>query len=94
MYRNLTISGMTYPLMVDHYEEIEVTQHLNVFAGGVVLGGKFALMKVFSVDVFIGGMMRLSQYRGDSRFTRYKQWNNIDYSGVLPTAGISLGILQ
>lgn len=94
MYRNIKISGLTYPYLVNSFVETEVTQHLNVFAGGVILGGKFPLMKVFAVDVYIGGMMRMSQYKKEKGFTKYKSWNNIDYSGVLPTAGISIGILQ
>lgn len=94
LYRNLTISGYTYTWVEDVREEEEVKQHLDVFGGGVILGGKFTLMKVFAVDAYIGGMMRLSKYHGEDKFTRYKKWNNIDYSGVLPTAGISIGILQ
>jgi len=38
--------------------------------------------------------LRLSKYFRESHFTKYKKWNNIDYSGVLPTAGISIGILK
>ncbi|MBE0642208.1 MAG: hypothetical protein IH599_09235 [Bacteroidales bacterium] len=99
LYRNLAISGWFYDWVYDNgYSNYvpmqEVTRHLHVFAGGLILGGKFTLMKVFSVDAYIGGMMRLSRYTNEHEFTKYKEWNNIDYSGVLPTAGISLGILQ
>lgn len=94
MYRNLTIRGLSTQFIDEEFKEIEVTQHLDVFGGGVIIGGKFPLMKVFAVDVHLGGMMRLSRYEGDKKFTRYKSWNNIDYSGVLPSAGISIGILQ
>ncbi len=99
LYRNLAISGWFYDWVYengysDYIPMREVTRHLHVFAGGLILGGKFTLMKVFSVDAYIGGMMRLSRYTSEHEFTKYKEWNNIDYSGVLPTAGISLGILQ
>ena len=54
----------------------------------------FPVFDVLSVDIHIGGVLRLSKYYRESHFTKYKKWNNIDYSGVLPTAGISIGILK
>lgn len=99
MYRNMTITG-NYRVM----EEVEpgvfemvdkkVVQHLNIFAGGVILGIKIPLLKVLSVDLFAGGNIKLSKYKSEDGFTKYKDWFNIDFSGVSPVAGIGIGILK
>jgi hypothetical protein len=99
MYRNLVITG--------HYKEMEeiepgnfemvekkVTQYLNIFAGGVMIGVKLPLFKVLTVDLFAGGNIRLSKYSDEDGFTKYKNWFNFDFSGVSPVAGIALGILK
>ncbi len=98
-YRNMKITGFTR-----EYTEVEpgefelvdkqIIQHLNIFAGGVIVGMKLPLFKVLSVDIFAGGNIRLSKYKGEEGFTRYKNWFNIDFSGVSPVAGIALGILK
>ncbi len=62
--------------------------------GGVIIGSKFTLAKVLCIDAYIGGGMRLSKYYNEKTFTKYKKWYNIDYSGILPTAGINIGILK
>lgn len=99
MHRKMTITG-NYQEM----EEIEpgvfdlvdkkVTQHLNIFAGGVILGYKIPLFRVLTVDLFAGGNIKLSKYRNEDSYTKYKDWFNIDFSGVSPVAGISIGILK
>ncbi|MCF8298506.1 MAG: hypothetical protein K9J13_13245 [Saprospiraceae bacterium] len=94
MYRKVQIKGARYPYYEFAPNQIEVTQNLNVFAGGLIIGGKFVALKVFSIDFYVGGLMRLSKYYNEKGFTKYKSWNNIDYSGVLPTAGINIGILK
>ena len=99
MYRKMVITG--------HYKEMEevepgkyemvekkVTQHLNIFAGGVMLGMKLPLFKVLTVDLFAGGNIRLSKYTDEDGFTKYKNWFNFDFSGVSPVAGIAIGILK
>jgi hypothetical protein len=99
MYRKMTITG--------NYQELEqsesgeyvmvdkkVTQHLNIFAGGVILGMKIPLFKVLTVDLFAGGNIRLSKYKDEEGFTKYKNILNIDFSGVSPVAGIAIGILK
>ncbi len=72
----------------------QIVQHLNIFAGGVIVGMKIPLFKVLSVDIFAGGNIRLSKYKDEEGFTRYKDWFNIDFSGVSPVAGIAIGILK
>jgi len=96
MYRRMWITGnyMEYEEEEDEWVEKEITQHLNVFAGGVILGIKLPVMKVLTVDMFVGGNIRLSKYNDEKGFTRYKDWFNIDFSGVFPTAGIGIGILK
>jgi hypothetical protein len=99
MYRNMLIVG-NYKVM----EEVEpgtndlvdkkLTQHLNIFAGGVIIGLKIPLFKVLAVDLFAGGNIKLSKYKSEDGFTKYKDWFNIDFSGVSPVAGIAIGILK
>jgi hypothetical protein len=99
MYRKVVITG--------HYKEMEevvpgkpelvekkVNQHLNIFAGGVILGLKIPLFNVLTVDLFAGGNIRLSKYTNEDGFTKYKDWMNFDFSGVSPVAGIAIGILK
>jgi hypothetical protein len=99
MYRKITIIGNyrdseeTSPGVFEMVDK-KVTQHLNVFAGGVILGMKVPLFKVLTVDLFAGGNIRLSKYRNEDGFTKYKNWNNFDFSGVAPVAGIAIGILK
>lgn len=100
MYRLMKIRGYYseyepsngYP----QYEMVkkEVHQHLRILAGGVVLGMKIPIMKVLAVDIFAGGNIRLAKYKDEDGFTKYKDWMNIDFSGVSPVAGISVGILK
>ncbi|MBN2611949.1 MAG: hypothetical protein JXB00_10370 [Bacteroidales bacterium] len=96
MYRRIWITGldMQFNEETDLWEEVEIVQKLNVLAGGVIVGWQFPIAKVLSLDVFIGGVIRLSHYDTESGFTKYKKWDNIDYSGVLPRAGIKIGILK
>jgi len=99
MYRKMKITG--------YYQEMEevepgkfelvdkqITQHLNIYAGGVILGLKVPLFKALTIDLFAGGNIRLSKYDDEDGFTKYKDWFNIDFSGVSPIAGIAVGILK
>jgi len=94
MYRRVWITGNQY--VYDYYfaPTKEITRNLDIMQGGVIIGSKFILAKVLCVDAYIGGVMRLSKYYNEKTFTRYKKWYNIDYSGILPTAGINIGILK
>lgn len=98
-YRNMKITGYTREWTEVEPEEWEmvdtqIIQHLNIFAGGVIVGIKLPIFKVLSVDIFAGGNIRLSKYKDEEGFTRYKDWFNIDFSGVSPVAGIAIGILK
>jgi len=99
MYRRMSITGY-YQEMEEiepgEFELVdkEITQHLNIYAGGVILGIKVPILKALTVDVFAGGNIKLSKYNNEDGFTKYKDWFNIDFSGVSPVAGISLGILK
>lgn len=99
MYRNMTITGnyqVTEEVEPGVFELVDkkVIQHLNIFAGGVILGYKISVFKVLSVDIFAGGNIKLSKYNNEEGFTKYKDWFNIDFSGVSPVAGIAIGILK
>lgn len=94
MMRRFFLSGTKHVNVDDELIEKEITQCLNVYGAGVFLGIKISIIKALAIDLFAGGIMRLSQYDADSHFTRYKSPGQIDYSGVLPTAGIKIGILK
>ena len=96
MYRRIWITGeaMEYNIVEDEWVEKVIKQQLNICSAGVILGTKIPVMKVLLVDIFVGGNIRLSKYDDESGLTKYKKWYNIDYSGVFPTAGISIGILK
>lgn len=94
MYRRIWITGETMEYIEDEWVEKKIKQQLNIFSTGVILGTKIPVMKVLIVDIYIGGNIRLSKYDKESGPTKYKKWYNIDYSGVFPTAGISIGILK
>lgn len=92
LFRHNKITG-TYTDW-DTQEEFETNQTLNILRIGALLGGKFTIAKVLCVDIYVGGALRLSKYYADTSFTKYKYYTNIDYSGVLPTAGIKIGVLK
>jgi len=99
MYSRMTITG-NYSVMEETdpgvFETVDkkITQHLNIFAGGVILGMKVPLFKVLAIDLFAGGNFRLSKYNNEDGFTKNKNWFNFDFSGVSPVAGIAIGILK
>ncbi len=96
MYRRIWITGMDrqFNEEEDIWEDIEIVQKLHVLAGGVIIGWQFPIAKVLTVDVFVGGVIRLTKNDDESELTKYKKWDNIDYSGVLPRVGIKIGILK
>lgn len=99
MFRKLTIVGNYRKMeetdsLVFEMVDKRISQHLNVFAGGVILGMKVPLFKVLTVDLFAGGNIRLSKYSNEDGYTKYKDWFNFDFSGVSPVAGIAIGILK
>ena len=101
MYRNMAITGYYQEMEPTEEDPLqfelvnkEIRQHLNIYAAGAVLGFRIPVLKVLAVDVFAGGNIRLSKYADEDNFTRYKDWFNIDFSGVSPVAGIAIGILK
>jgi len=99
MYRNMKITGYKRELEETDpgkYEMVDkqIVQHLNIYAGGAVIGIKIPLFKVLALDIFAGGNIRLCEYTGEKGFTKYKDWFNVDFSGVSPVAGIAIGILK
>ena len=96
MYRRIWITGLDNQFFPDEdgWREVEIIQKLNILAGGVIVGWEFPVAQVLSLDVFIGGVIRLCHYDTEGGITKYKKWKNIDYSGVMPRAGIKIGILK
>jgi hypothetical protein len=99
MYRRIAIKG-THQEYIEvetdkwQWQDVELTQHLNIYAGGVILGFKLPLFNALAIDIFAGGNIKLSGYSNEEGFTKYKDWFNIDFSGVSPVAGIAVGILK
>ena len=94
MFRRLWLTGLSQYLEEDEWIEEEVTQLLNIFTFGASVGWKFTLMKVLYIDAYAGGAVRLARYDHEDKFTRYKSLGNIDFSGVMPVVGLSVGILK
>jgi hypothetical protein len=94
MFRHVKIQGHQYRWDGQTHKRTEVTRHLDIGSLGLILGYQFPVHQVLAVDLFVGGVMRVSKYTNEGQITRYKKWSNIDYSGVLPTAGIRIGILR
>jgi hypothetical protein len=99
MYRRIGIKGTHQEYIevetdVWEWQNVEVTQKLNIYAGGVILGYKIPLFNALAIDIYAGGNIKLSGYSNEDGFTRYKDWFNIDFSGVSPVAGIAIGILK
>ncbi|HER08364.1 MAG TPA: hypothetical protein ENO20_05575 [Bacteroides sp.] len=94
MFRRLWLTGISEYVFEDEWITEEVTQLLNIYTAGVNVGWKFSLIKVLYLDVYAGGQIRLSKYDNQDGFTKYKSLGNIDFSGVSPTFGISIGILR
>jgi hypothetical protein len=99
MYRRINIKGNHEELVEleeggSEWQTVEITQHLNIYAAGVILGFKLPLFNALAIDIFAGGNIKLSGYSNEEGFTKYKDWFNIDFSGVTPVAGIAIGILK
>jgi hypothetical protein len=99
MYRKIQIKGNKEEYVKldtgeSEWQTVEIKQHLNIYAGGVILGFKLPLLNALAIDIFAGGNIKLSGYANEEGFTKYKDWFNIDFSGVSPVAGIAIGILK
>lgn len=92
MYRRVNIIGQVYNW--ETQEPKDVTDYLDIFRGGVVIGTKIKFADVLCIDINIGGSMQLSKYLKESGTTKYKTWKSIDYSGILPTLNIKIGVLK
>ena len=78
----------------DNSTVTETKSSYNVFYFGVLLGCQVFVNQVFTVDLNFGGGLRLTQMDGANSFTRYKSISDLDYSGVIPRFGVTIGILQ
>jgi hypothetical protein len=74
--------------------ESEAKSSFNVYYFGVLLGCQVFVNQIFTVDLNFGGGLRLSQVDGQKSFTRYQRITDLDYSGVIPRFGMTIGIIQ
>lgn len=93
-FRNVGIQGIINHWNGIKYEKAEVVRHVDIGSVGLILGYQLMAFDVLSIDVFVGGIMRISKYASENEITRYRHWRNIDYSGVLPVAGLKVGVLR
>ncbi len=76
--------------------EITKEQHrsFNVYYGGILLGAQIFVNQIFTIDINVGGGLRLAHIDGEKSFSKYKEFVSLDYSGVVPRAGLVIGIIQ
>jgi len=72
----------------------ETQRTMNIYYGGIVLGYQTFVRQAVSFDFFVGGGLRLTYYGGEKSPTKFKKMNEFDYSGIMPKAGVIIGILQ
>lgn len=95
MYRGIVYEGTTE----NYYQEEMYSKNkkfsntLHIGKLGFYAGNKFVAADIFVIDMFIGGALRLSQYT-DGDLNDYSNWVDMDYTGILPTAGIKFGVVN
>lgn len=67
---------------------------MNIYYGGIMLGYQEFIAQALSIDVYVGGGLRLTYLGGANEPTKFTKMGAIDYSGIMPKAGIIIGILQ
>lgn len=93
-YQQNTNYAFDNVLMKDVMTISETKSSFNVYYFGVLLGCQVFVNQIFTVDLNFGGGLRLSQVDGEKSFTRYKGISDLDYSGVIPRFGLTIGIIQ
>ena len=71
-----------------------ISSSFNVYYFGLLIGCQVFVNQIFTVDLNFGGGLRLSQVDGQKSFTRYQGITDLDYSGVIPRFGMTIGIIQ
>ncbi len=71
-------------------QNVNVFENVNEFSGGVLLGVQMAFGNVLFVDVFTGGGIKRST--GASANQQFRTVFSPGFNGVLPKAGLQLGI--
>ena len=66
----------------------------NIYYGGIILGYQQFIRQAISLDFYFGGGLRLTYDAGEKSPTKFKTMTDFDYSGVMPKAGVIIGILQ
>jgi len=95
MYRKVWITSETTVCDSVGCTPKDTVRNLNIFAGGVLIGGRLGVVKnIFSIDFYVGAGIKLSKYKDESKFTRFRKVKDLDFSGVTPTIGLSIGILK
>jgi hypothetical protein len=92
-YRYFRITGDRNSDIIPYAKE-EFNRHLGLINAGILLGYQFPLFQVISLDLYVGGLFRVSKYAGEKHLTKYKDWTNFDYTGIIPTAGVRINVLK
>lgn len=97
LYRTVIYEGDKRFHYYDQFESFtkleDFTNTLHVGRLAFYFGNKNVISNVFSIDYYIGGSIRLSEYTKDD-LGDYSNWTDIDYSGIMPTAGLKLGFVS
>ncbi len=91
--RSVQYSYMQNGIYSYYYENEEVVHNLNVFLGGITFGYKKCVGSNFCFDIYAGGCLRLSKYDHQC-ITKYRDFGDFDYSGIIPTLGVSIGFCK
>lgn len=92
-YRYFRITGKR-SVIQDPSGKEDFNRHLGLINTGVLLGYQFPVFQVISLDLYVGGLFRISKYAGEKHLTKYKDWTNFDYTGIIPTAGVRINVLK
>lgn len=82
---------------------VDDNQQLNTsvksYGGGVIFGSKFIMYEKVTLDIFVGGSIRYSEFTSDSDNPDDYSWVSVTkgilspfYTGVLPKVGMQFGI--
>jgi len=92
-YRYFRITGDRNSYIIPYTKE-EFNRHLGLINAGILLGYQFHMFQVISLDLYVGGLFRISKYAGEKHLTKYKDWTNFDYTGIIPTIGVRINVLK
>ncbi len=71
-----------------------ISESLNAFAGGAVLGVQFPVLPKVVIDAYAGPVMRVSSYSDENGVSQYNSWTAIDHTGITLNFGVGIGFIN